>query len=648
MKNFALLTLFWLLFINAFAQSKKNMDSLHVVLSGFSVQKKSFTVDTTLIRVYCELSKEYIKLKNDSAIHYLQKALIVSKKHNYQKGILKSYIQFGRYYFMQLSTTRAMEYWFKALAIAEQLKAPNDKRFIIDRLGSCYMVMQDYDKALNYFKKYSDLCKFSGSDEDYLMSLNNIGVLFFSKKDYVRALGYYNLIDSLNRTINNHRAQVAALINIGKTQVILNNHEEALKKFKLAIDIEDNYPDRLSYVNNEIARVYLLLNKPKEALLYAKLSLKNAAAANAEMNGELAKTFSDIHEKLGNVGLAYSFYKQYSEIRLSEDSLKSHQLLRLVQLDYENEKSIERLAKLSIELKERQINSRLQRLERIGLLLLLVAIIIIAVYTESLSKKNKLIETQKVDIQKLNGSLENKVAERTEELIEANTQLKRKNDEIREALLKGQTMERERVASDLHDKVGSTLSALKWRFEALDKESLSEKEQKVYEGILKNMHKAYGEIRLISHNMLPAEFEEEGLIGALEKYLKDLNASSSKTNFKLDTAHLRKSIRQEVALEIYICCFETINNIIKHADATEVVIDLKEKPNGDLEVNIEDNGKGFNPDLANNGKGLKNVSTRAARVNAKLEISSKRHKGAKVTFRIPELLWEDANSLLGV
>lgn len=72
------------------------------------------------------------------------------------------------------------------------------------------------------------------------------------------------------------------------------------------------------------------------------------------------------------------------------------------------------------------------------------------------------------------------------------------------------------------------------------------------------MHKAYGEIGLISHNMLPAEFEEQGLIGALEKFLTDLNTSSnlSKTRFRLDNPNLYKPIRQEVALELYIYCFE--------------------------------------------------------------------------------------------
>lgn len=598
-------------------------------------------MDTTLVTVYCELGKEYTKIKSDSAVYYLQKAFNTSKEYNYKRGLLKTYIQFGKYYFTQFLPTKSMESWFKALLIAEQLKSDDEIRLCNSRIGSCYMVMKDYPKALMYFNKYSALCKKSGKSEDYLLSLNNIGVLYFNKKDYSNALRYFKLCDSLNRSVNSPKAQTSALINIGKTQVELKNYEDALKKFKVAINIEDGYEDRLTFVGNEIARVYLLQNNASEALKYATLVQNNLEHINAEMDGEIAKTFSEIHEKLGNLSLAYKYYKEYAEIRLTEDSSKNSQLLRLVQLDYENEKSIERIANLNLTLKERQNTARVML---VGIVSLLVLIISIAVYSQSLSKKNKLIETQKTDIQQLNESLENKVVERTEELTMANKELRKKNEEIREALLKGQTMERERVASELHDNIGGTLTALKWRFEALNRDNLSEKEQNVYDAILKNMHIAYGEVRLISHNMLPAEFEEKGLLGALKKFLDDLN-TTSKIQFGFDNTHLHKAIRQDVALEIYICCFEIINNIMKHADATEVFIVLSEQANGDLKVYIEDNGKGFDPDLVNNGKGLRNISNRVSKINANLEITGKKQKGAKVTITVPELLWEDVRFL---
>lgn len=638
MKKRILLSFFCLFTLHSFAQSKTSRDSLHLVMADLLSTKKTFSIDTSLINVYCELGAKYTILKNDSAIYYLKKALVAGEKTNHVRGLLKANVQMGRYYFMQFWPNRAIEYWFKALLIAEELKLPEDIKYLHGRVATCYMLIGNYKDALDYFQKYSDLCKKSGITEEYLMSLNNIGVLHFNNKNYTSAMHYYNLCDSLNYKLKSPKAQTAVLINKGKMHVELKKYDEALQGFNEAIKIEDEYDDRLAFVNNEIARVYLLKNKPDEALKYAKKAFANVIKANAEMTGEIAKTFSDIYEKLGMVGLAYKFYRDYAEIRLSEDSTKNSRLHKLVQVDYDNEKSIAKIANLNADLEKKQANANLML---VGLLALLILVIVIAIYSQYVANKNKVIEKQKTEIQKLNESLENKVAERTAELTTANQELTMKNQEISEALLKGQTMERERVASELHDSIAGTISALKWRFEALDRDKLSVKEQEIYDGILSNLQKAYAEVRLFSHNMLPTEFGEKGLVAALNRLLGDMSIISLQTRFELDTTQLHTNVRQEVAFEVYTCCFETINNIMKHAKATKVMLTLKETENHDLEVIIEDNGEGFDTKLANRGKGLKNIASRVSRINGKQEIISEKHKGSKLIISVPESFWEE-------
>jgi len=637
MKKTLLLTFFWLSTLYSFAQSKTNRDSLHLVLAKLLSTAKTPVNDTSLVRVYCELGVEYTKLKNDSAIYYLKKALIAAERVSYEQGLLKANVQMGRYYFMQFWPNRAIEYWFKALLIAEDLKLPEDIKYLHSRVATCYMLIGNYKDALDYFQKYSDLCKKSGITEEYLMSLNNIGVLHFNNKNYTSAMHYYNLCDSLNYKLKSPKAQTAVLINKGKMQAELKKYDEALEGFNEAIKIEDDYDDRLAFVNNEIARIYLLKNKPDEALKYAKRAFANVIKANAEMTGELAKTFSDIYEKLGQIGLAYKYYRDYAEIRLREDSTKDSRLHRLVQVDYDNGKSIAKIANLNADLEKKQANANLMLL---GLLALLIVVVVITVYSQYVANKNKVIEKQKTEIQKLNESLENKVAERTAELTTANQELTRKNKEISEALLKGQTMERERVASELHDSIAGTISALKWRFETLDRDRLSLKEQEVYDGILNNLHKAYAEVRLFSHNMLPTEFGEKGLVGALNRFFLDMNIISLQTRFELDTTQLHKNVRQDVAFEIYTCCFETVNNIMKHAKATKVLLTVKETAKSDLEVIIEDNGGGFDTKLANKGRGLKNIANRVSRISGALEINSEKNKGSKLIITVPASFWE--------
>ena len=637
MRNLLILIFFWL-FFSLTAHSESRVDSLRTVLAELSVQPKSISVDTTLINVYCEIGIEYTKIKNDSAFIYLNKALTLAQKNNDNKLLLRTYVLTASHYGIQFGYIKALEYWYKALLLAEELKDIGRTKFILGRIAVSFSSMDDFKSALVYYKKKADLCKLTNDQPEYLMSLMNIGNIHFSLKDYATALKYYNHCKQLNEKVASKKIESSVLINIGITLIKFKRYEEALARFNASLNIDDGYDDKIAYVNNEIAKLYLLQNNAIEALKYATIARTSVLNVYAQMNLEISKTLSEIYEQLGNESMAYKYYKEYVNIRLSEDSTKNSQLMRLVQLDYESEKNNKKLAQLNLRVQERENRTKLMS---IGLGALLLIIFIFLGYSRSLAYKNKQIESQKNDIQKLNASLEVKVAERTSELTIANEELTQKNKQIREALLKGQTMERERVASELHDNIGGTLTALKWRFEALDKESLSESEQLIYDGILKNMHKAYGEVRLISHNMLPAEFEENGLVGALEKFVTDLNTGATKTNFLFDKTQLHKPIRQEVALEIYICCFEIINNIIKHAGATEVLLEISEKQNGDLEMHISDNGKGFDPVLYNNGKGLKNIMHRVDKVKGKLTINSKINTGSMFNIRVPELFWED-------
>jgi signal transduction histidine kinase len=245
-------------------------------------------------------------------------------------------------------------------------------------------------------------------------------------------------------------------------------------------------------------------------------------------------------------------------------------------------------------------------------------------------KKSKQIEEQKLAIEKLNNTLELKVVERTKALSEANQELIHKNREITEALFKGQTIERKRVGSELHDNLGSTLSALKWRLEAINQDNWSEKEQKVYAGILDTMHNAYSEVRLISHNMLPVALESDGLDGALNKLIDEINQAQ-----KIDFCfifNLKHQIDKKLELEVYSICLELVNNILKHSKATEAILYLKEKE-GALLIQAKDNGVGFVERLTS-GMGMKNILNRLEPFNGNL-IQTNINPGTSISIEIP-------------
>lgn len=197
---------------------------------------------------------------------------------------------------------------------------------------------------------------------------------------------------------------------------------------------------------------------------------------------------------------------------------------------------------------------------------------------------------------------------------ERESELLRKNEELRAALLKGQTIERRRVATDLHDALGSTLSSLRWGLEGIDKNKLDTREQEVYHHVQSTINQAYDQVRLLSHNLLPQELEKQGLWKALDQLLEKMNRTTP-VRFTLEVPDEAVRLEPKTEFELYSICLELVNNILRHSGATEAVIRLDVKE-GIVELTVSDNGQGMS--AANTpGRGLQNISDRVSALQGK-------------------------------
>ena len=150
-----------------------------------------------------------------------------------------------------------------------------------------------------------------------------------------------------------------------------------------------------------------------------------------------------------------------------------------------------------------------------------------------------------------------------------NRRLVRKNREIREATLKGQKIERRRVAADLHDNLGGMMSAIRLTIEAMDHAKFNPKEKEVYQNVLSMTRQAYNEVRLLSHNLQPEELEKFGLTEALQRLMDKLNYSQL-IRFSLIMNPLRK-LSKELEFNLYSISLELSSNIIKHSGLRSLV-----------------------------------------------------------------------------
>lgn len=218
-------------------------------------------------------------------------------------------------------------------------------------------------------------------------------------------------------------------------------------------------------------------------------------------------------------------------------------------------------------------------------------------------------------------------------LKKQNLELSHKNREIVLATSKGQRIERKRVASELHDNLNTKLAALKWRIEALDATKGGFSKEENLGGILQMLDDVYADVRLISHNMLPEELASKGLQVALVKLFEQLNLNP-KTKFSLVFNNNDVRLDPEIEFELYQVTLELINNILKHAKASNVWLSFSVNLHK-VSLSVSDDGIGFDPDRSSDGIGLRNIKSRLESLNGTCKIESYSGMGSKFSLDIP-------------
>lgn len=205
------------------------------------------------------------------------------------------------------------------------------------------------------------------------------------------------------------------------------------------------------------------------------------------------------------------------------------------------------------------------------------------------------------------------------------------------AMLHGQDTERRRIAADLHDRLGSMLSTVKIYFTTLE-ESIGElkgenKEQYIKANLL--LDDACEEVRRISHDLASDVLVRNGLLSALN-FLKENVSKINKVNMSVLAFGLEERFESIIEVALYHILQEMINNILKHSQATEVIVQLNyyEKK---LNIVVEDNGVGFDVNEAKEkkGMGLKNIESRVRKLNGRLSIDSGKGSGTTMILDIP-------------
>jgi signal transduction histidine kinase len=203
--------------------------------------------------------------------------------------------------------------------------------------------------------------------------------------------------------------------------------------------------------------------------------------------------------------------------------------------------------------------------------------------------------------------------------------------------LDAQEKERHRISLDLHDRLGSMLSTVKMYFSTIEdslKHAQDERLEKYYKAV-SLIDQACDEVRRISYDIISTGNVEFSLVHSLQETVKDINEAGY-LKINLFTIGMKERLDKAVEIMLYRIMQELINNILKHSHAKEVTIQLNQTASN-LNVLIEDNGNGFDPDTAKakGGMGLRNIELRINKINGKYHIDSGKGNGTTTIIDIP-------------
>jgi PAS domain S-box-containing protein len=197
--------------------------------------------------------------------------------------------------------------------------------------------------------------------------------------------------------------------------------------------------------------------------------------------------------------------------------------------------------------------------------------------------------------------------------------------------------ERKLIAEALHDGFGQTLAIIKLRLTSLLNDKLAIKTDKVIKESIVLLDNAISETKSLTYDLYPPLLYELGLHAAIKWKLDKVNAEYPiKTSYKskIDNNFLNSDLN----ILLFRIISELLNNIVKHANATNIIVQLIEDQQNII-LNIIDNGIGFNVDfdkyVANKGFGLFNITERIDSVQGSMKIDSRIGKGTKIVIQIP-------------
>ena len=609
--------------------------------------------DSNQVKLLMDLGNQVGYYDAAAAMKYAQQGLTLSKKINYRLGQARTHYLMGNTYLDLGNYRQSKIHLDEAEQLFSALKRPDMLGKIQNARGNWSYMQSDlqsasyhYTRAVETFHALKDTALEIFPYQNLIAALgetkNHEKAIAMSKRllklvqkrgDSLQMAYSYNYLinnylalnqmDSAQKYVTDLLRFIQSSMDLGLAADSYNviglyhfkrqAYHQAIANYQLALDkaLRGQYQTAQYY--HALGRTYLRLNALDSAYLYLRKAETQALVANTkDVYYRICHDLGSYFAKKEDYSQAYRYLQEYTKLNDSILVAETRHYTAYLEAAFENSKKETEI----LQLKTAELQKDLAIKKRNNYLIVTLGLLALGGIFFGLKVRND--QTRR------------KLLEQDKKLQAEKILSLEKEQQVSslQSMITGQESERNRIAKDLHDGLGGLFSTVKMYFSTLQHEQPILGENPLFQKSMELTHTASVELRRIAHNLMPEVLMKLGLINAIQDLCNNINTSRL-LNISLQAYGMEKRLNPNTEIMLYRIVQELLNNIIKHAQATEAIIQFNQHQER-LNITIEDNGQGFNANEDNTGAGLSTIKSRVNYLNGALNIDSTQGVGTTV------------------
>jgi two-component system NarL family sensor kinase len=481
-------------------------------------------------------------------------------------------------------------------------------------LGELYEYLGRPEDAERYYVEAYELAKEKGNRFQRIMTLYYI--LDFALVRQKRTSGYQEYLDEYLELLQSGQS---ATVDLGHAHMLFfqMDAEEKIKWLnQMRLNVRTSSMLTQYFVHHELIRTYLDQGEVEKAIAVAEVFDTKLEKHNIPVRIAMHSQLADLYERVGRYREANRELQSMYAIR---DSLHAVE----IQNHVDSLNILFQTAQKEEQMQQQELQIARQKAQRRTLLFSLAGVVWFGAFLVLFFwNKNRLTARIAAQESALQAQKINQL-EQEKKLLAMSS------------MIEGQEAERKRIAQDLHDGLGGLLSTVKAQLNTIQHQVSKLESFGMYQKATDMIDDASSELRRITYNMMPSALTKLGLYAAVED-LADRLKHAHNINVDLQILGARKRLNETTEIMLYRIVQELCNNIVKHAQAANVLLQINDTGD-ELFLVVEDNGAGFRYDQTAGSKsvGLKSIESRVRFLNGELDISSTPGQGTCTTIQVP-------------